>query len=686
MMKTDTKSALRRRSAAVPENANAEDPRAVILKMAEERVAIEGIDPEIDGGRFPAKAVVGRPFDIEVDVFGEGHDLVDAAILWRRAGDEAWEEAPLELYDNQRWRGTFTPLANAMHEYTIIAWRDVWGMWQSEVLKKQAAGVPITLELEEGARLVALWADAGERGSAEDKGALRQLATRMRGADDDTRFAEMTSDETHELMNRAGHRSNLTRYHKVLRLWVDRPTAVFSAWYELMPRSMSGDPNRHGTFDDVITRLPYVRGLGFDVLYFPPIHPIGHTNRKGKNNTLHAAPGDVGSPYAIGAEEGGHDAIHPELGGFDAFKRLVDAAREQGMEIALDYALNCSPDHPWIKAHHDWFDWRPDGSIRYAENPPKKYEDIVNVRFYDGDKVIPDVWIAQRDVFLFWVSHGVKIFRVDNPHTKAYPFWEWVIAEVQAKHPDVLFLSEAFTRPKVMHRLAKLGFSQSYSYFTWRNTKEELTEYMLELTRTEKRHTMRVNFFVNTPDINPVYLQQSGRPGHQVRLVLAASLAGNFGVYSGFELCEATPIPGKEEYLNSEKYEIRAWDWDRPGNIREDVARMNTLRQRHPALQEFANIEFYNMWNDNILYYGKRTPDKSSFLLFAVNLDPHNGQGADFEVPLWEFGLPDNASIEVEDLVSNYYFTWTGKIQHVHIDPHQRPYFIWRLVSPSERA
>ena len=686
MMKTETKSAPRRRAAVAPARTPVDDAAAIITRLAEERVAIEGIDPEIDGGRFPAKAVVGRPFDVEADVFGEGHDLVDAAILWRRVGEEAWDEAPLELVDNQRWSGTFTPLANAMHEYTILAWRDVWGMWQSEVRKKQAADVPIALELEEGARLVAQWADAGERGSAEDRTALRQLATKMRDADDDTRFAELTSEATHELMNRAGHRSNLTRYHKVLRLWVDRPKAAFSAWYELMPRSMSGDPNRHGTFDDVITRLPYVRGLGFDVLYFPPIHPIGHTNRKGKNNTLNAEPGDVGSPYAIGAEEGGHDAIHPELGGFDAFKRLVDAAREQGMEIALDYALNCSPDHPWIKAHHDWFDWRPDGSIRYAENPPKKYEDIVNVRFYDGDKVIPDVWITQRDVFLFWVSHGVKIFRVDNPHTKAYPFWEWVIAEVQGKHPDVLFLSEAFTRPKVMHRLAKLGFSQSYSYFTWRNTKEELTEYMLELTRTEKRHTMRVNFFVNTPDINPVYLQQSGRAGHQVRLVLAASLAGNFGVYSGFELCEATPIPGKEEYLNSEKYEIRAWDWDRPGNIREDVARMNMLRQKHPALQEFANIEFYNLWNDNILYYGKRTADKSSFLLFAVNLDPHNGQGGHFEVPLWELGLPDNASIEVEDLVSNYFFTWTGKIQHVHIDPYQRPYFIWRLVPPAERG
>ncbi len=657
---------------------------ALIAKMAEERVAIEGIDPEIDGGRFPAKTVVGRPFIVEADVFGEGHDEVDGAILWRKAGDTAWQEAPLTVFDNQRWRGHFTPTENARHEYTIIAWRDLWGMWRYEVSKKHAAGVPISLELQEGADLIAA-SVGGERGSAEDKAALKALADEMKDADDSARFSKMMTEDTAGLMQRAGHRGNLTRYSKILDLVVDREAAVFSAWYEVFPRSMSNDVNRHGTFDDVIDRLPYVTGLGFDVLYFPPIHPIGSKNRKGKNNSLTAGPDDVGSPYAIGAEEGGHDAIHPELGGFDAFKRLVDAAQEQGLEIALDYALNCSPDHPWIKEHHDWFDWRPDGSIRYAENPPKKYEDIVNVRFYAGDEPLPELWIKQRDVFLFWIEHGVKIFRVDNPHTKAFPFWEWVIADIQKKHPEAIFLAEAFTRPKVMHRLAKVGFTQSYSYFTWRNTKAELTEYMTELTTTEKRHTMRVNFFVNTPDINPVYLQTSGRPGFQTRLVLAASLAGNYGVYSGFELCEGTPIPGKEEYLNSEKYEIKAWDWDRPGNIRQDVALMNQLRRTHPALQEFTNLQFYNIWNDNILYYGKRTADRSSFLLFAVNLDPHNGQGGNFEVPLWELGLGDDASVEVEDLVAGYNFTWTGKIQHVFIDPNQRPYFIWRLINPTGR-
>jgi len=657
---------------------------AAIETMAAERVAIEGVDPEIDGGRFPAKSIAGRPFVVEADVFGEGHDLVDAAILWRKVGAAEWTEARLEPTDNQRWRGHFVPEENAAYEYTIIGWRDLWGMWLYEVTKKEAAGVSVALELEEGVRLVAAFAEEAH-GASKDRTALLQLAGRMAAADDAARFAELTSEATTALMKRAGHRGNLTRYHRILSLWVDRPAAAFSAWYELMPRSQSGDPARHGTFDDVIARLPYVRGLGFDVLYFPPIHPIGRTNRKGKNNSLKAEPGDPGSPYAIGAEEGGHDAIHPELGDFKSFKRLVDAAREQGLEIALDYALNCSPDHPWIKEHHDWFDWRPDGSIRYAENPPKKYEDIVNVHFYEGEQPIPDLWRALRDVVVFWVKHGVKIFRVDNPHTKPYPFWEWLISEVQRDNPDTIFLSEAFTRPKVMHRLAKLGFTQSYSYFTWRNTKAELAEYMEELVSSPKKHTMRVNFFTNTPDINPVYLQTSGRPGFQTRLVLAASLAGNYGIYNGFELCEAAAVPGKEEYLDSEKYQLRAWDWDRPGNIREDVALMNRLRREHPALQEFANLEFYNMWNDNILYYGKRTPDLSSFLLFAVNLDPHNGQGGHFEVPLWEFGLTDDASIEVQDLVAEYDFTWHGKVQHVYIDPLRRPYFIWRLVDPHGR-
>jgi starch synthase (maltosyl-transferring) len=434
----------------------------------------------------------------------------------------------------------------------------------------------------------------------------------------------------------------------------------------------------------VIARLPYIRDLGFDVLYMPPIHPVGRVNRKGRNNSLTAGPDDPGSPYAIGSEEGGHDAIHPELGDFDDFARLVAAAGEHGLEVALDFAIQCAPDHPWVREHPEWYDWRPDGTIKYAENPPKKYEDIVNVHFYRD--ALPSLWYALRDIVVFWAERGVRIFRVDNPHTKPLPFWEWMIADVQSRYPDTIFLAEAFTRPKMMKRLAKIGFTQSYSYFTWRNTKEELTEYLTELTRSECRHYMRPNFFVNTPDINPYYLQTGGRAGFQVRLVLAATLAGNYGIYNGFELCEAAAIPGREEYLNSEKYEIRAWDWDRPGHIRDDIAWINRMRRQHPALRDFTNIEFYNAWNDNILYYGRRTPDRESFILVAVNLDPHAAQGADFEVPLWEFGLPDHASIRAEDLVTGQPFTWRGKIQHMQLDPAVRPYEIWRLIGEADAS
>jgi starch synthase (maltosyl-transferring) len=416
------------------------------------------------------------------------------------------------------------------------------------------------------------------------------------------------------------------------------------------------------------------------VLYFPPIHPIGSSFRKGKNNTLTPGPDDPGSPYAIGSGDGGHDAIHAELGTFEDFARLISAAKEHGLEIAIDFAVNCSQDHPWIKQHPEWFDWRPDGTIKYAENPPKKYQDIVNVHFYRD--AFPSLWYALRDIVLMWAEHGVSIFRVDNPHTKPFPFWEWLIREVQDRHPDAIFLAEAFTRPKVMGRLAKVGFTQSYSYFTWRNTKAELTDYLIELTTTESRHTMRPNFFVNTPDINPFYLQTSGRAGFRIRLVLAAMLGGNYGIYNGFELCEAAAVPGKEEYLNSEKYQIRAWDWDRPGHIRDDIRLVNRLRHEHPALQSFADVTFYNAWNDNILYFGKATPGKDNFVLCAVNLDPHSGQGANFEVPLWEFGLPDEAAIGVANLITGERFTWQGKIQNIWLDPAEKPYAIWLLNPP----
>jgi len=652
-----------------------------LRELAGSRVAIEAVVPEINGGRYAAKAIAGEDLRVEADIFCDGHDKIDAAILYRSVGQSEWIEVPMRFFDNDRWRGVIPIRREVQYEFTIIAWRDLFASWRDEVRKKSEAGQKVSSELLEG-RGVIEQAAAGERATGADKKALIELLQAFDAAhDDNTHLQSLLEEQVAALYRRAGPRTNLTRYDKTLGVWVDRPKAAFSAWYELMPRSQSGDPKRHGTFDDVITRLPYIRDLGFDVLYMPPIHPIGRINRKGRNNSLTPKADDPGSPYAIGSAEGGHDAIHPELGDFDDFARLVDAAAEHGMEIALDFAIQCAPDHPWIKAHPEWFDWRADGTIKFAENPPKKYEDIVNVHFYRD--AIPSLWYALRDVVLFWAEKRVRIFRVDNPHTKPLPFWEWMIGEVQSRYPDVIFLSEAFTRPKMMKRLAKVGFTQSYTYFTWRNTKQELIEYLTELTTTECRYYMRPNFFVNTPDINPVYLQTSGRPGFQARLVLAATLAGNYGIYNGFELCEAGALPGKEEYVDSEKYEIRAWDWDRPGNIRADITLINRLRREHPALRDFTNLAFYNAWDDNILYYGRRTPDLDSFILFAVNLDPHAAHAADFEVPLWEFGLADDASIGVEDLVTGEKFSWSGKIQHMHLDPAVRPYAIWRLVKGS---
>ncbi len=648
------------------------------------RVAIERVTPELDGGRFPIKRVVGDLLTVEADIFMDGHDKLAACLLVRELDERNWTQVPMTFVDNDRWRGSVPLLRNGRHAYTVEAWHDAFGSWRIEVTKKHAAGVPIGLELEEGRRLV-------KRTAAAAKGvtgaALAKLVAELEEQRDDEglQLARLLSSEVEALMAQADLKPGLSRYEHELEVIVDRTIASFAAWYELFPRSQSDDPHRHGTFDDVIAKLPYVREMGFDVLYFPPIHPIGRKNRKGRNNSLTAQPDDPGSPYAIGAAEGGHTALHPELGDFDDFQRLVDAAHDHGLELAIDFAIQCSPDHPWLAEHPDWFAWRPDGSLKYAENPPKKYEDITNVDFY-AEGAQPGLWLALRDVVQFWVDRGVKIFRVDNPHTKPLPFWEWLIADIQSRHPETIFLSEAFTKPKMMKRLAKLGFTQSYSYFTWRNDKAELQEYLTELTRDEPREHMRPNFFVNTPDINPVYLQTSGRAGFQTRAVLAATLSTLWGVYSGFELCEGTPLPGREEYIDSEKYEIKAWDWNRPGHIRDDIRLLNTARRENPALWSFSNLEFHTAWNDQIMVYSKMTPARDNAVLVAVSLDPRNAQNAAFEVPLWHFDLDDHASIGVEDLVTGARFTWTGKVQHVWLDPHHRPYQLWRLVPPGLAA
>jgi starch synthase (maltosyl-transferring) len=463
-----------------------------------------------------------------------------------------------------------------------------------------------------------------------------------------------------------------------LGLVVDRAEARFAAWYEMFPRSQGRVPGRSATFDDMIARLADVAALGFDVVYLVPIHPIGRINRKGRDNAVRAEPDDPGSPYAIGSEEGGHRAVHPELGTLDDFRRFLAAAGEFGIEVALDFAIQCAPDHPWVRRRPEWFQFRPDGSIKYAENPPKKYEDIVNVDFYNPDR--DGLWSELRDTVLFWVNEGVRTFRVDNPHTKPLPFWEWLIREVKARCPEAVFLSEAFTRPKMMRALAKAGFSQSYTYFTWRNTKDELIEYLSELTQGPGKEYLRPNFFTNTPDILPVFLQEGGRPAFLIRLVLAATLSPAYGIYNGFELCENAPLPGREEYLHSEKYEYKVWDWDRPGNIKRDIAILNRWRRENPALQEFANLRFLDCPDPNLLAYAKATADRRNIVMIVVNLDPFGLHAGDIVLPVGEWGIGSERDFSVEEAFTGRILSWRGERQHIALDPQAHPALLFRLL------
>ena len=665
------------------------------------RIVIEEVYPEVDCGRYAVKREVGDVFEVYADIFKDGHDAIAAAIRYRTERETEWHETRMHFVDNDRWGGRFPLTQNLRYHYTIVAWTDLFGTWQSDLKKKYDAGQEVLLELFEGAQLVARAARLAE---GADRNRLREYLQEILGDEQlaalqeiprsawarfeaDTRGGEhLTIAERVaaaldagllELMERYPLRDDLTEYSRVLPVQVDRVRARYASWYELFPRSMSDDAERHGTFADVIRKLPYVRSMGFDVLYFPPIHPIGRQFRKGKNNTLTPAPDDPGSPYAIGSEEGGHTAVHPELGTLEDFRRLVAAAKEHGLELALDFAIQVSPDHPYAKEHPGWFFIRPDGTIKYAENPPKKYQDIYPLNFYgDGWE---EQWQEWRDVILHWVEQGVKIFRVDNPHTKPVQFWEWMIREVQQAHPEVIFLSEAFTRPKMMRVLAKAGFTQSYTYFTWRNFKGELQEYFSELTSYPMREYFRGNLFPNTPDILPEFLQKGGRPAFMIRAVLATTLSSVYGIYSGFELCENTPLaPGKEEYLDSEKYEIKAWDWNRPGNIRELITRLNQLRRENPALQEYENLRFYQAESEQILFYGKLTPDRKNAVFVAVNLDPFQAREGLLHFPLDQLGIGWHESWQAEELLSRQPQLWQGGQQWVRLEPHA-PARIWRV-------
>ncbi len=641
------------------------------------RIAIEAISPKVDDGQFPARRTLGEVVEVGADIIADGHDKLAAELLWRPVDRKEFSAAPMTLINNDRWAGAFPLERLGRYVFAVAAWKDVYATFVDEVTKKHAAGVPIKLELEEGIAVIRSTAEAASnlKGSKYAK-PLKELLKQLEQAPEATKRSVLLSSETVALMRAADQRKFLVRSGEV-NLDSERLAAGFSNWYEIFPRSASGDLVRHGTFRDVIGLLPRIAEMGFDVLYFPPIHPIGRSNRKGRNNTLTPAPDDPGSPYAIGAAEGGHDAIHPELGSLADFHAMRDAAAELGIELALDFAVQCAPDHPWLKEHPEWFDWRPDGSLRYAENPPKKYEDIVNVDFY-AEGAVPSLWIALRDVVQFWVDQGVKLHRVDNPHTKPLPFWQWMISDIRGRHPDVVFLAEAFTRPKLMYRLAKIGFSQSYSYFIWRNTKQELTEYLTELTTTAPKDFYRPHLFVNTPDINPVFLQQSGRGGFLIRAALAATLGGLWGVYNGFELCENAAVAGKEEYYNSEKYEIKAWDYDRPGNIVREITRLNGIRRSNAALHSHLGVEFLSATNDQVIYFLKRAPDGNA-ILAAISLDPFNVQSAQIEIPLWRFGLGDAGSLAAEDLMRDHKFVWHGKMQSVSLNPYELPFCIWRV-------
>jgi starch synthase (maltosyl-transferring) len=586
------------------------------------RVVVEGVTPEVDEGRYPAKRTVGEAVVVEADVYADGHDVLAAMLLWRRQGETGWRETPMEALPNDRWRASF-PAAEefATYEFTVEGWVDARATWKYGLEKKLAAGQDVSSERLEEALL------------PPDSG-----------------------------------RSTATRYPRTLTVIAERERARFGAWYEMFPRSAGTDPSRSATFDEAAARLPYIASMGFDVVYLPPIHPIGTSFRKGRNNALTAAPGDPGSPWAIGAAEGGHTAVDPGLGSLADFDRFVGTARSHRLDVALDLAFQASPDHPYVTEHPEWFRHRPDGTIKYAENPPKKYQDI-----YPFDFASPDwkaLWHELKGVIEFWIAHDVRIFRVDNPHTKPFPFWEWALAEIRAAHPDTIFLAEAFTRPKIMRHLAKIGFSQSYTYFTWRNTKEEIEEYFTELTGTEVREYMRPNLFANTPDILHEYLQTGGRPAFQVRLILAATLGANYGIYSGFELSENVPVrAGSEEYLNSEKYQIRPRNFDVPDSLAELIARVNGIRRDHRSLQFDHGLAFHETDNPQLICYSKRLPDGSDPVLVVVNLDPVNMQHGHVKLPLVDWELPLDATVEAADLLSDETYTWRGEWNYVRLDP-----------------
>ena len=640
------------------------------------RAVIECITPHVDHGRFAIKRVVGDRVVVEADCFADGHDVLACVLRYRHERDAVWHETSMTALGNDRWRGEFAVTALGGFRYTVCAWVDAFLSWRHDFARRVDAE-DIRVAAKVGAQLLDA---AASRARGDDRRRLAHVARRLREGDDSDVLREVALDEVMTaLAERYPDRTLQTTYPIEFPLVADRERAGFSSWYELFPRSTAASPDVHGTFRDCEARLPYVAAMGFNVLYFPPLHPIGRVRRKGPNNSLAAGADDVGSPWAIGAAEGGHKALHPQLGTLADFRSLLGRARSLGLEVALDIAFQCAPDHPYVDTHPEWFRHRPDGSVQYAENPPKKYQDIYPFNF-ESDQW-QSLWEELLSVIAYWMKEGVRIFRVDNPHTKPFPFWEWAIARVKREHPDVIFLAEAFTRPKVMHRLAKLGFTQSYTYFTWRNTKAELTAYFTELTRGPGRDYFRPNCWPNTPDILPEPLQIGGRPAFIARLVLAATLAANYGIYGpAFELMESAPREaGSEEYADSEKYELRHWDLDRADNLAGLIGRINVARRENPALQRDDGLRFVPVDNDDLIAYTKVDPDGANVVLTVVNLDPHHVQSGWVTLDLADLGISAERTYQVHDLLTDARYLWTGARNFVMLDPARVPAHVFRL-------
>ncbi len=641
------------------------------------RVVIEGVKPEIDCGQFPIKRTVGEKVVVEADMFTYGHDAVSCVLLHRKEDESEWTESPMDFLVNDRWRGAFRVMELGQYRYTVQAWPDYFRAWRQGLVKKVEAGQDVAIDLQIGADLVE---EGSRRASGSDRDRLRECAASLRSQREPAKKIPLAvGEDLARMIAKYPDRRFATTYEKELTVVVDRQKARYSAWYELFPRSCAPETGNHGTFRDCEARLSDIASMGFDVLYLPPIHPIGRTHRKGKNNSPGAGPDDPGSPWAIGSDEGGHKDVHPQLGTLEDFRRLLAKAAEHGIEVAIDLAFQCTPDHPYVKEHPEWFRWRPDGTVQYAENPPKKYEDIYPLNFETDHW--KELWEELKSVVDFWIDQGIQIFRVDNPHTKPFSFWEWLIREVKKDHPEVIFLAEAFTRPKVMYHLAKIGFTQSYTYFAWRNTKWELSQYLIELTQTHVAEYLRPNLWPNTPDILTEYLQMGGRPAFMARVVLAATLGANYGIYGpAFELCENRPREwGSEEYLDSEKYEIKNWDLSKPENMRDFITRVNRIRRENPALQSDWKPRFHNVDNEQLICYSKHTEDLSNIVLVVVNLDPHHTHAGWVELPLEKLGLDAQQPYQVHDLLGDARFLWHGARNYVELNPHIVPAHIFRV-------